>query len=340
MARPLRIQRAGSWYHITARGNERRDIFRDDKDRRHLLELLKETVGMFGWRLHAFVLMSNHYHLLVELAEPNLSRSMQWLNASYSIWFNWRHQRSGHLLQGRFKSVLVEPESWGLELSRYIHLNPVRLGRLGLGKTQVQRSRAGAVEQVSTEELAKRISVLRRYPWSSFRAYIGSAHAPSWLTTVEVLKLAGKTNRPGEAYRKYCEEAIKQGGRESPWHYVAGQAVLGSERFIAGVVKGLKKSERRRLNQRPKLERVIALVEQDQGEKWKEFRDRYGDMGRDLVLHLGRTACGLSYRELSQQVEIAYSSAAGAVRRFSQRLTKDVKTAERMRQLLAKMNNA
>src|SRR5437879_2495785 len=97
---------------------------------------------MFGLRVHAFVLMSNHYHLLLEITAVNLSRSMQWLNTSYSVWFNRRHRRSGHLFQGRFKSVVVEPESWGLAVSRYLHLNPVRLRRLGLGKAEVQRSRS------------------------------------------------------------------------------------------------------------------------------------------------------------------------------------------------------
>ena len=110
MARPLRIQRTGCWYHIAAHGNLRRQIFVDDKDRRHFLELLEATVGMFSLRLHAFVLMSNHYHLLLEITEVNLSRSVQWLNTSYSVWFNRRHRRSGHLCQGRFKSVVVEPE--------------------------------------------------------------------------------------------------------------------------------------------------------------------------------------------------------------------------------------
>src|ERR1043165_1951802 len=133
MSRPLRIERAGGWDHLTARGNERRAVFRDDRDRAHFCELLGQMVSQCRVRLHAFVLMDNHYHLLVELSEPNLSRTGQWLNVSYSVWFNRRHRRSGHLFQGRFKSVLVDPTQWGVELSRYVHLNPVRTGRMGLG---------------------------------------------------------------------------------------------------------------------------------------------------------------------------------------------------------------
>jgi hypothetical protein len=114
--------------------------------------------------------MSNHYHLLLEITEVNLSRSVQWLNTSYSVWFNRRHRRSGHLFQGRFKSVVVEPESWGLEVSRYLHLNPVRLRWLGLGKAEVQRSRSVGVEELSPAQVRERVQLLRRYPWSSYAA--------------------------------------------------------------------------------------------------------------------------------------------------------------------------
>jgi REP-associated tyrosine transposase len=129
MARPLRIDRAVGWYHVTARGHERRAIFLDDADRRHFCQLLEEMVLRFRVRLHAYVLMDNHYHLLIEVTEPNLSRAAQWLNLSYSVWFNHKRGRSGHLFQGRFKSVIVDPLAWGLALSRYVHLNPVRVPR-------------------------------------------------------------------------------------------------------------------------------------------------------------------------------------------------------------------
>ena len=143
MSRPIRIERAGGWHHVTARGNERRAIFRDNRDRQHFCELLEQTVNQFRLRLKCFVLMDNHYHLVLELTETNLSRAVQWLNSSYSVWFNRRHGRSGHLFQGRFKSILVDREQWGLELSRYVHLNPVRVGRLGLSKSERKRISQG-----------------------------------------------------------------------------------------------------------------------------------------------------------------------------------------------------
>src|SRR5262245_23542046 len=112
MARLLRVDRPGLWYHLSARGNERRVVFREELDRHHFLELLAQWVERFEVRLHAYVLMDNHYHLLAQTRAPNLSQAMQWLNVSYSVWFNRRHQRVGHLFQGRFKSVIVDPQTW------------------------------------------------------------------------------------------------------------------------------------------------------------------------------------------------------------------------------------
>ena len=124
MARPLRINRVNGRYHVTARGNERKAIYRDDRDRSHFLELLSEMVERYGVQLHAYVLMDNHYHLLLQTPEANLSRAVQWLNVSYGVWFNRRHHRAGHLFQGRFKALVVEDDSGWQEVARYVHLNP------------------------------------------------------------------------------------------------------------------------------------------------------------------------------------------------------------------------
>src|SRR5262249_36587896 len=143
VARSLRMVRLGVWYHITARGVERRAIFRDDRDRAHFLELLAELRERFRVRVLVFVLMDNHYHLLIELTQPNLSQAPRWLTPSYRSWFNRRHRRAGYLFQGRFKSILVDPISWGYGMSAYIHLNPVRTSRHGLSKRDRQHDRAG-----------------------------------------------------------------------------------------------------------------------------------------------------------------------------------------------------
>jgi putative transposase len=172
MARALRIERAGGRYHVTARGNERKDIFRDDADHFHFLELLGELAERFGLRVHAYVLMDNHYHLLAETPEANLSRAMQWLNASYCIWFNQRHRRQGHLLQGRYGAFVVEDDAGWREVARYIHLNPVRLARLGLDKSARAASRAGVDPGPSAELVAERLRVLREFPCKSRRGRV------------------------------------------------------------------------------------------------------------------------------------------------------------------------
>ena len=129
MARPLRIEYSGAYYHVSTRGNERKAIFRDEWDRERLLELLARAVKDFHLRLHGYVLMSNHYHLLVETPRGGLSRALRYLNGVYTQAFNRRHRRVGHLFQGRYKAILVDKDAYSLELSRYIHLNPWRVKR-------------------------------------------------------------------------------------------------------------------------------------------------------------------------------------------------------------------
>jgi len=217
MARPLRIEKEGGWYHVTARGNERKPIYRDDRDRQHFLEIIEEMVGRFRVRLHSFVLMDNHYHLFLELTEANLSRAAQWLNVSYSVWFNRRHRRSGHLFQGRFKSVAVSPEEWALALSRYLHLNPIRMKRLGLGKQERQAQRVGLSPAPSAARVRERMALLRQYRWSSYRAYAGFCRPPTWLACETVLDLGGgRKSEQRRRYREYVEAAVREGWGKTP----------------------------------------------------------------------------------------------------------------------------
>ncbi len=126
MARPIRVEFEGAAYHATARGNERKPIYRDDRDRERFLETLEETVKRFGFVIHTYCLMPNHFHLLARTPRANLSHAAGWLQTTYSIRFNRRHRRSGHLYQGRFKAHLVEEDAYARELIKYIHLHPVR----------------------------------------------------------------------------------------------------------------------------------------------------------------------------------------------------------------------
>jgi REP element-mobilizing transposase RayT len=338
MARPLRVEKAGGWYHLTARGNERRAIFRDDRDREHFLELLAELVSQFRVHLHAYVLMDNHYHLLAELREPNLSRSMQWLNVSYSVWFNRRHERSGHLFQGRFKSVIVNPAEWGLPLSRYMHLNPVRVSRLGLDKPAQRRQRAGVSEAPDPKQVHARLALLRRFRWSSYRAYIGISEPAAGLDCGAVLALGGgRGDEQPRLYREYVESAVREALSKSPWEELKEQAVLGGQEFLQRLRGGLKGDAReqraagRLATARPTLSAVIAAVEAVKGARWDEFKDQHGDRGRDLALYLGRKLCGLRLEPLALATGMRdYASAAMAVRRYAVVLGKDAEERKRL----------
>jgi len=209
MARPLRLAFAGAVYHVTARGNERKAIVRGDADRARFVDSLAAMVDRYRVRCHAWVLMNNHYHLLLETPSPNLSQALRHLNGVYTQTFNRRHERVGHLFQGRFKAIVVEKEAYLLELCRYVVLNPVR---------------AGAVRDPAA------------YPWSSYRATAGLSAAPGWLTVDWVLAQFGQRRGTAEAkYRQFVAEGIRQASR--PWEQVVGQVYLGREAFVREVYR-------------------------------------------------------------------------------------------------------
>ena len=209
MARPLRVDIAGGWYHVTARGDHRMAIFCDGRDEEHFGELLAEMREQFRVQILAYVLMGNHYHLMVCTPEANLSRAIQWLNVSYSVWFNKRRGEVGHVFQGRFKAIVVDGEGWGVALSEYVHLNPVRVKALGQDKRARAADRQGLTHSPTKEEIAVRLKRLRQYRASSYRAYAGYAKAPEWLDAEVILSRAGG----GPAYRKAVEDRGRQGNR-------------------------------------------------------------------------------------------------------------------------------
>ena len=217
MSRPLRLEHANAVWHVTSRGNERKAVFGDDVDHERFLSILGRTVALFRWKLHAYVLMGNHYHLLLETPEPTLSRGMRQLNGIYSQAFNRRHRRAGHLFQGRFKAILVEKEAHLLELCRYAVLNPVR---------------AGLVRHA------------RDWRWSSYRATASEASAPEWLETDWTLRNFGqRRSQAASRYRRFVAEGVR--AAESPWESVRGQIYLGSDEFLEDV--------RRKVAARPSL---------------------------------------------------------------------------------------
>ncbi|MEA3292633.1 MAG: transposase [Pseudomonadota bacterium] len=217
MARPLRIEFAGALYHVTSRGDGREDIYLDDTDRQLFMAVLGEVCRLFNWSVHAWCLMNNHYHLLVETPDSNLSRGMRYLNGVYTQRFNRKHSRVGHVFQGRFKAILVEKEAYLLELARYIVLNPVR---------------AGIVR--SAEE----------WSWSSYGITVGLAACPSWLDREWLLGNFGKTEKT--AIRRYMQFVADGVAQSSPWLMLKNQIYLGSDSFIKNAqaeLSGCKLSE-------------------------------------------------------------------------------------------------
>ena len=220
MARPLRIEFAGATYHIMARGNQGRAIFDDNRDRLRFLETLGEACDKTGWRIHAYVLMGNHYHLLVETPEANLVTGMKWLQGTYTQRYNGRHQVFGHLFQGRYKAVPVDGASTGyLEtVSTYIHLNPARAGLIEIGKEK-----------------------LKSYRWSSYPWYLSlPGRGPAWLErrrVMEGLRLKPEDRRGYEAYLegRALEIGLKAGRveLEEQWKALRRGWYVGGEGFAA-----------------------------------------------------------------------------------------------------------
>ena len=206
MSRPLRIELAGGLYHVTSRGDRREDIYHDDADRLAWLDVLAQCCERFNWAIHAWCQMSNHYHLIVETVEGKLSAGMRQLNGVYTQSVNRRHRRVGHVFQGRYKAILVERDSYLLELSRYVVLNPVR---------------------------AAMVKHARQWKWSSYRAMVGDDARPPWLNTRWLLSQFGAQRaRQIAGYAEFVQQGLRGPG---VWEHLRGQIYLGGDAFVAGM---------------------------------------------------------------------------------------------------------
>jgi len=291
MARPLRVQFKNGWYHVTSRGNQRQRIYLDDGDRRHFLELLAEMSERHAVEVHAYVLMDNHYHLLVRTPQANLSAAIQWLNVAYSIWWNRRHDRAGHLFQGRFKAVVIESGQWVLECSLYLHLNPVAVAALALSKEQ-KRAEAQGVGRAPESVRAERVERLRSYRWSSFRASAGYGLSPEWLRTEELLRRSGGQ----KGYRRLAEAKAGRGLNESLWSQVKWGLALGgtgfAEKVRAQLNVGRESTGRRALRVRQRWCDVVRAVERARGQAWEDLASRHGDPALAMALYVARRTTG------------------------------------------------
>ena len=332
MARPLRIELAGAWYHVMNRGHRGTTLFRNDTDRRRFLGLVAGVAGTVcprGPRLRADG--QSLSPLLVRTGEANLSHAVRWLNVGYAVKFNWAHRCRGTVFQGRFKSVLIQEERGVVEVARYLHLNPVRIGGLGVSKSDQRRARMVGGEDPGRALVNERLRVLREYRWSSWRVYGGADPAPEWLETGLIGRACGGRSRVERrgALRAYTEEPIRQGRLENPWEGLVGGVVLGEVEYARGLMAGRKvneeeQTEARRMRRRVSWEEVVRATETVRGGKWDEWAERHGDLSRDGAMYVAVRHGGLSLAEVVREVEgLRYQAAAQAVKRFGEAVTKD-----------------
>jgi putative transposase len=283
MARPLRIEFSGALYHVTSRGNERRPIFRSDHDRRTFLEFLGQAATRFGWSVTAYVLMTNHFHLVIQTPEPNLSRGMHWLNSRYAGWFNWKRERSGHLFQGRFKSFLIEKEAYFAEVLRYVVLNPVR---------------------------AKMVERPEDYRWSSYRATAGLAGAPEWLDLPSAYLAFGLDEAAAQSeYRGFVQAKI--GSQERLWDKVANAIYLGTEEWAKKMRRIVESRPRQdahpktqRAVGRPKMHAVIETLAREAKVSHQLVRSRAGGPLRLLAAWIGWNEGWLTLRSIAAALRL------------------------------------
>ena len=282
MTRPLRLEFPGAVYHLTARGDRREDIFLDDTDRQTFLELLAKEIRQQRWRLYAYCLMGNHYHLLIETPEGKLVAGMQRLNGVYTQAFNRRHGRVGHVLQGRYKSILVDKDAYLLELARYIVLNPVRA------------------------HMVKRVE---DWAWSSYRATVGKTDAPDWLQAVWIAQqFSVDAHSARQAYRRFVQAGL---GGPSPWAELRSQIYLGGDKFLSRMAKlaaekapeGIPMSHRQPV--RPSADAVLADVAKVFGIKLEEVKNRVSQIAFQTWVYLLRRAANLSLREVAEKACIS-----------------------------------
>ena len=295
MARPLRIEYPDAHYHVTSRGNERKDVFKSQKDREQFLSYLESAVNRYDAVIHAYCLMSNHYHLLLETPSGNLSKIMQHINGAYTSYFNVKRKRSGHLFQGRYKAIVIEADEYVQELSRYIHLNPVRANMV-----------------VRPEE----------YRWSSYLDYIGVRKRPDWLETSCIHDHFGKGKERFSKYRGFVEAQLGS-EYENPFGGVVASTILGSESFVCKITEkhvdgkqcDRELSSARKLISKPSLQAILEAVENIFESSSRE--------NKNSTIYLCHKYSGAGLKEIGEIFGVKESAVSQASRRFAQVLERD-----------------
>jgi len=326
MARPLRIQYPNAVYHVTCRGNERQSIFRDDTDRKRFLQILIQSHNIYTVKLYSYVLMSNHFHLLVETPLGNLAEFMRKFNITYTSYYNRRHNRVGHLYQGRYKSVLVDKNEYLSVLSRYIHLNPVRIK---------------SMEKVLVKD---KIKYLIRYPWSSLPGFINKRKKEWYIDYAMVLgEYGGDTDKARKEYKKRIYTEIAEGIAVK--ENILGQSILGGEAFIAWVkehyIDGMKGRERPSvgvIHRYRTKDEVLLAVKRETGKDIEAIRSEKGEL-RQLVMEVLYRVGGLKGPEIGRLFGIDYGPVSQERKRLREKLPNNRKLRALMSQIEGKLSS-
>ncbi len=315
MSRPLRIEYDDAFYHIIARGERLETIFTSTADKDKFLIKVGETAEKYQLLIHAYVLMDNHYHLLVETPQGNLSQAMHYLNASYSNWFRYKYKIVGSVFQGRYKAILVEKDEYLKVLSAYIHLNPVR---------------AGMVTEPSL------------YKYSSYRFYSQKLKQPAFLRTMDLLEMF---NGKSSEYSKFVASYDKKGSEIDPEEIYGKNSLLGSEAFLRKAFKEVREAggalnereqpdarEMKLVNADDILEIILADMRIKEEAIWKKKR---GNVYRKLLIYGLRRYTANSLKEIGAIVKMDYSAVSALARRFEEEM-KTNKTSRRLMERLAK----
>jgi len=316
MARAWRIEYEGALYHVLSRGNEQRPIVIDDADRKLFLDTVAQMAERFEVDIFAYVLMDNHYHLLFRTRRANLSKSMQWFGATYTNRFNMKHNRSGHLFQGRFKNMLVENDAYLLQLSYYIHRNPLR---------------------------AKMVKRLASYRWSSYRAYAYGRPIPKWLNTDMILSHFTNVEDPHRAYRQDAQKYARE--EQRIWEDLRHGIFLGTEKFTEKIKKQYLSDiphpeipQQKQLDKNVDAEALLlhaaALLNCNLEHLRKATRISKADKAdRDFLIYLLWHSGQLTNQQVGEQFGLTYSAVSRRVSIFKDLLGKNKALRNRFDQI-------
>jgi REP element-mobilizing transposase RayT len=311
MARPLRIQFENAYYHVICRGNGRQDIFGSEQDYGRFLELLKRSSEVYQVHVIAYALMRNHFHLLVKTPLGNLQEFMRHFNISYTSYYNRAHRRSGHLYQGRYKSYLIDADSYLLEVSRYIHLNAVR------------------TRDASDLTVEEKRTYLRNYRWSTYPGYLSAKKSQGFVNYQILNGFGGDTPAGRSAHRRFVEGGLTK-QIENPMEKAKGHGIIGDEQFldnVKGLVVGSRASREvpaiGRL-QRVEVDKILLVVERCLATDRRELlRKRYRGIGRYLLMELLYRFAHITQAKIGELMGIDYSSVSVGRKRLHAMLERD-----------------